>query len=72
MLECCGDVLTPQTDHVLPHVPAEDLVERRRLLGLDVHGLGELPRDEVGLLERLYEVPAQDVRREISITGIST
>ena len=63
MLECCGDVLAPKTDHILPHVPPEDLVEGGRLLGLVVHRLRQLPGDEVGLLERLYQVSREEVSK---------
>ena len=51
MLECCGDVLAPETDHILPHVPPKDLVEGGCLLGLVIHHLWQLPGGEVGLLE---------------------
>ena len=57
MLEGGGDMLTPETDNVLSHITSEDLVERSRLLGLVINGLRNLPRDEVGLLQRLNQIP---------------
>ena len=51
MLEGCGDVLTAETHHVLPHVTSEHLIERSRLLGLVVNGFGNFSGDQVRPLQ---------------------
>ena len=51
MLESCGDVLTAETDNILPHVTSEHLIKRSCLLGLVVDGFGDFSGDEVGPLK---------------------
>ena len=51
MLEGCGDVLTAETHHVLPHVTSEHLIKRSGLLGLVVNGFGDFSGDQVRPLQ---------------------
>ena len=51
VLKGCGDVLTAETDNILPHVTSKHLIERSCLLGLVVNGLRDFSGDKVRPLQ---------------------
>ena len=57
MLKSGWDMLAPQTCDILPHVTTKYLIERSGFLGVVVDILRNFPRNQVGSLQGLDQVP---------------